>query len=407
MTAIATPLPEDIQAVRDGVLEFAKAEVLPRHAANRELFENPRKLYREDGRICDEALALVREVRMASAKAGFYSMSTPESLGGAGFGMLAYYVCWEELFRTCGPANWLMLYAISHWAFGPSRVLERVTPRAREEILGPMMAGEQSMCFGLSEPGAGSDASKLTTKAVTDGEGWRISGRKIWTSNSPVADYAIIFARTESEGGSGISAFLVPTTSPGFHIERIIKMFGGIGGDEAELRLEDVAVESWQLVGGLHQGFATAIYGVSIGRIYNSARAVGYGRWALEKALEHAKTREAFGKPISEYQGVSFPLAESAMELHAAHLMGLNAATLLDQGAPAVKELSMTKAYSVEIGVRAVDRAMQAHGAMGFTNEMHLVEAWHSLRAVNVADGTNEILRRTIAQRLMKGDVEV
>lgn len=95
------------------------------------------------------------------------------------------------------------------------------------------------------------------------------------------------------------------------------------------------------------------------------------------------------------------------MELHAAHLMGLNAAGLLDQGAPAVKELSMTKAYSTEIGVRAVDRAMQAHGAMGFTNEKHLVEAWHSLRAVNVADGTNEILRRTIAQRLFKGDVEV
>lgn len=283
MTAIATPLPEDIQAVRDGVVDFARAEVLPRHAAHREMFENPRKLFRKDGRICDEVLALVGEVRMASAKAGFYSMSVPEGLGGAGFGMLAYYVCWEELFRTCGPANWLMLYAISHWAFGPSQVLERVTPRAQNEILGPMMAGEQSMCFGLSEPGAGSDASKLNTEAI--GDGWRISGRKIWTSNAPVAGFCIVFARTESSEGSGISAFLVPSSSPGFHIERIIKMFGSIGGEEAELRFEDVKVEPWQLVGGLHQGFATAIYGVSIGRIYNSARAVGYGRWALEKAL--------------------------------------------------------------------------------------------------------------------------
>ena len=181
-------------------------------------------------------------------------------------------------------------------------------------------------------------------------------------------------------------------------------MFGSIGGDEAELRLEEIAVEPWQLVGELHQGFQTALYGVSIGRVYNSARAVGYGRWALEKALEYSKTREAFGKPIAEYQGVGFPLAESAMELHAAHLMGLNAAGLLDQGELAIKELSMAKAYAVEIGVRAVDRAMQAHGAMGFTNELHLTEAWHSLRAVNVADGTNEILRRTIWQRLLKGD---
>jgi alkylation response protein AidB-like acyl-CoA dehydrogenase len=412
MTAIAIPLPEDIEAVRNGLVKFARAEVLPRHATHRGLFKNPRRLYREDGRLGDEALALVREVRMAASKAGFYTMCVPESLGGAGLGMLAYYACWQELFRTCGPANWLMLYAISHWAFGPSRVLEAVTPRARDEILEPMMAGEKSMCFGLSEPGAGSDAARLQTQAVYDGEIWRINGRKIWTTNSPVADYCIIFARTESaedpQAGtakqSGISAFLVPTDAAGFHVERIIRMFGSIGGDEAELRLEDISVQPWQLVGTLHQGFQTALHGVSIGRIYNAARAVGYGRWALEIALEHAKTRETFGKPIAEHQGVSFPLAESAMELHGAHLMGLNAAQLLDQGGLAIKELSMAKAYSVEIGVRAVDRAMQVHGAMGFTNEMNLTEAWHALRAVNVADGTNEILRRTIAQRLLKGD---
>ena len=162
------------------------------------------------------------------------------------------------------------------------------------------------------------------------------------------------------------------------------------------------SIEAWQdglLVGGL--------YGVSLGRIYNSARAVGYGRWALELALEYAKTRKAFGQPIADYQGVTFPLAESATELHGAHLMGLNAALLLDQGAPAIKELSMAKAYSVQVGYRAVDRAMQTHGAMGFTNEVGLHHAWHALRIVNVADGTNEILYRGIVQRLLKGDVEL
>ena len=134
---------------------------------------------------------------------------------------------------------------------------------------------------------------------------------------------------------------------------------------------------------------------------------MGLGRWALEKALDYAKQREAFGQKIAEYQGVTFPLAESAMELHAAHLMGLNVATLLDQGAPAVKELAMTKAYAVQVGYRAVDRAMQTHGAMGFTNELGLHHAWHSLRIVNVADGTNEILNRSIVQRLLKGDIEL
>ena len=123
--------------------------------------------------------------------------------------------------------------------------------------------------------------------------------------------------------------------------------------------------------------------------------------------MQHAQLREAFGKPIAEYQGVTFPLADSAMELHAAHLMGLNAAALIDQGNAAIKELSMAKAYSVQVGYRAVDRAMQTFGAMGFTNEIGLYHAWHALRIVNVADGTNEILKRTVVQRLLKGDTEI
>ena len=411
MSAIAWELPEEVRAVREGLIDFARKEVLPRHDKHRDLFEDQRRLYREDGRFSDELKGLIGEVRRASAKAGYYNMCVPESLGGGGLAHLAYFVGWEALFHLCGPQNWLMLYVISHWAFGPSRLLEKVTPEARDKILAPMMAGEASMCFGLSEPGAGSDAAALATRAVPDGNAWRLTGRKIWTSNSPVADYCIVFAITDAERAAarkgGISAFLVPTSSPGFEVQRIIKLFGHIGGDEAELRLEDVPVEPWQLVGDLHQGFAAALYGVSLGRIYNSARAVGYGRWALEKALDYAQQRKAFGKAIAEYQGVTFPLAESAMELHAAHLMGLNVATLLDHGAPAVKELAMTKAYAVQVGYRAVDRAMQTHGAMGFTNELGLHHAWHSLRIVNVADGTNEILNRSIVQRLLKGDVEL
>jgi len=134
---------------------------------------------------------------------------------------------------------------------------------------------------------------------------------------------------------------------------------------------------------------------------------ISQGRWALEMALDHAKQREAFGAKISEYQGVSFPLAESATELHAAHLMGLNAATLLDRGDKALKELSMAKAYSVQAGLRAVDRAIQTHGGMGLTNEVGLVHAWQDLRIVNIADGTNEILTRMIAQRLLAGDLDL
>jgi acyl-CoA dehydrogenase len=411
MSAIAVELPSEIRAACDGLTAFARAEIMPRHEEHRALLEDPRKLYREDGRFSDDAVALIREVRRAAARAGFYTMCVPEALGGGGLGHLAYYAGWEHLFRLCGPRNWLMLYAISHWAFGPSRLLERVTDEARQRILEPMNAGDASMCFGLSEPGAGSDAAALATRAVPHGDGWKISGRKIWTTNAPVADYCIVFAITDAPSAAarkgGISAFLVPTNAPGFEVQRVIRLFGHIGGDEAELRLDDVFVEPWQLVGELNRGFEAALYGVSLGRIYNSARAVGYGRWALEQAIEYAKVRQAFGRPIADYQGVTFPLAESAAELHAAHLMGLNVAALLDQGEPAVKELSMTKAYSVQVGFRAVDRAIQAHGAIGFTNELGLYHAWHALRIVNVADGTNEILNRTVVQRLLKGDTEL
>lgn len=411
MAAIAFELPDTVEQVRDGIRAFAEQEVIPRHEKNRDLLEDPRRKYDEDGRLSAPVRALIKEIRMASAKAGYYHMCVPEALGGGGFGMQAYYVCWEELFHTCGPHNWMMLYALSHWAFGPSRLLEKVTDRARDEILGPLMSGEKSMCFGLSEPGAGSDASMIKTRARKDGDGWVIDGRKIWTSNAPIADYCILFAVTDVEKAAakkgGISAFLVPTDAPGFEVQRVVKLFGHIGGDEAELVFEDLRVEPWQVVGELDNGFGAALYGVSLGRIYNSARAVGLGRWSVELALEYAKQRIAFGKPIAEYQGVSFPLATAATELHAAHLMGLNATKLLDQGEAAIKELSMTKAYSVQVGLRAVDQAMQAHGAMGLTNEIGLAEAWQYLRIINIADGSNEILNKTIAQRLLKGDVDL
>ena len=390
MTAIAIEVPEEVKVASDGIVAFAEQEVMPRHTQFANLFEDPTRLYDKDGRFSNELIAVITEVRMASAQAGFFSMCVPEALGGAGLGHLAYYAAWEALFHRCGPKNWLMLYALAHWAFGPSKLLEQISDRAKTEYLPDLISGKKSMCFGLSEPDAGSDASRLQTKAVPDGNGWRISGRKIWTTNAPIADYCVVFAKMDE----GISAFMLPTDSEGFHIQRIIKLFGHIGGDEAEIALSDVYVEPWQRVGEIGKGFGAALYGVSLGRIYNSARSVGYGRWALEAAVEFSKVRTAFGQPISQYQGITFPLADSAMDLHAAHLMGINAAMLLDAGQPAIKELSMTKAFSVQKGLTAVDQAIQTHGAMGFTNELGLTEAWQALRVINVADGTNEILKK-------------
>jgi acyl-CoA dehydrogenase len=411
MSAVAFDMPEDVITVRDGVLRFVETEVVPRIEKNHALFEDQRQLYDETGRYSPPVQRLIRETRSLSAKAGFFAMCAPEELGGGGFGHLAYYVAWEAINRRLGSHTVLTPWVIAHWAFGPSRVLTQVTAEASERCLAGMMSGETSMCFGLSEPGAGSDASMLKTRAVKTDKGWRITGRKLWTTNSPTAEWCIVFAITDpakaERKAGGISAFLVPTSARGFAVESIVKLFGDAGGNEGALVLEDVEVEPWQLVGKLDEGFRIAVYGVSLGRIYNSARAVGLGRWALERAVEYSQQREAFGQKIANYQAVSHPLADAATELHAAHLLGLNAAMLLDRGERAIKELSMAKSYSVQAGFRAIDRAMQTFGGMGLTNEIGLVHIWHTLRIVNIADGTNEILARTISQRLLAGDLEL
>ena len=184
-------------------------------------------------------------------------------------------------------------------------------------------------------------------------------------------------------------------------------MFGDIGSDEAVLTFEQVRVGPEMVLGEIGKGFAIAMTGVSSGRVYNSARAVGLARWALEKGVAYAQEREAFGKPIAGHQGVAFPLAEAAMEVHAAHLVGLNCALLLDRGHPAIKELSMSKAFATEVAVRTIDRVIQTHGAIGFTNELGLVDAYHAVRKALVADGTSEILRRSIAERLFRGDTDL
>jgi acyl-CoA dehydrogenase len=411
MPAIALPYGDEILAMREGLDAFLKAEVFPRHARHEALLSDPRRKFGEDGRYSDAVHELIEEVRLASARAGFYTLCVPEEMGGGGMGMLAYFAFWERLFHACGAKYWLGHFAGSHWSKGPSRVLSGLSPAMREKLLPGLMSGHTTLCFALSEPGAGSDAMAIRTRAEPEGEGWRLSGSKIWTTNSPHADFAMVFAVTDPEAAArrrgGISLFLVPTDAPGFRREGVIRMWGSPGSDEAMLYFDGVRLEREQLVGELGRGFRTAMLGVSLGRLYNAARSVGMARWALEMAFDYAKVRETFGKPIAEYQGVTFPLAESAMEIHAAHLMGLNVAQLLDQGQPAAKELSMAKAYAVEAAARAVDRAMQTHGAMGFTNEMYLTDAYVMMRKINVADGTNEILRRAIVRAMLDGDVDL
>ena len=412
MSAIAFAQSEDLDDIIAGLDAFLVSEVVPRYETNREIMEEPRRYFSADGRYSPEVVQMMREIRMASAEAGYFNISVPEVMGGGGMGFGTYFACLEHVFRRCGGNRTFGQYAISHWAYGPSAVLSGLTDEAKERVLKPLLTGAQMRCFGMSEPDAGSDVARIRTTADSaQGGGWLLNGRKIWTSHAPIAEWMIVLAVTDRELSvqrrGGISAFMVPMNAPGVRVERVIRMWGEGGGQEAETAFEDVAVEPWQLVGTLNQGFRIGMQGVSLGRVFNCARAIGLGRWALEMAIEYTKSRVVFDRPISDYQGVMFPLAESFTELHAAHLLALNAAALLDAGQGAVKELSMAKMTAVRAGARAVDRAIQAHGAIGFTNELGLTEAYRHLRQVNVADGTNEILTRTIVNRLLKGDVAI
>lgn len=411
MTAIAYELAPEIEQLLEGLTTFVRQEVFARHERHAALLDDPRSLYLPDGRYAPAAADLIREVRMAAAEAGYYQMAVPASLGGYELGHVAYFAAIERIAHLCGARHWLGYFSVAHWASGPSPVLRNLSASARDQLLPAIMSGERSLCFGLSEPEAGSDAFMIQTRATPDGDGWRLDGSKIWTTNAPIADYAVVFAVTDKARADarkgGISAFLVPTDSPGFSINQIIRMWGSIGGNEGILQFDGVRLEPDQLVGELHDGFRIAMGGVNLGRIFNTGRAVGIARQAIETTLEHISLRKAFGQRLADFQGLTFPLADAATDVHAAHLMGINVAQLLDAGRPARKELSMTKGFAVRAATRAVDLAIQCHGAMGMTNEMHLAESYFTVRQANIADGTNEILKRAIAKELLGGDTSL
>jgi acyl-CoA dehydrogenase len=348
-------------------------------------------------------------VRVASAEAGYYTMFCPEAIGGGGLGPLASYETWEFLHHRYGPGRLLPYVVIAHWTNGPSYLLEHLTDELRQQVLDELMSGTKTTCFAMSEPDAGSDAWAMTTRAVRDGDWWVINGTKQWISNSPYADYALLFAVTDTalaaEHRGGISCFLVPTDTPGFAVDSVIKLFGHSGGNEGILSFTDVRIPAANLVGEVGGGFDLAVGGVSLGRMYNAGRSVGLARWAVEQTTEYAKLRSTFGHRLAEYQGVTFQLADSAIEIYAAKSMALDCARRLESGTPASREMAMVKAYTTEMCFRVYDRCMQIHGGMGLTNELRLHDGWHQARIVRIADGSGEVMRRNVARALLRGDV--
>jgi acyl-CoA dehydrogenase len=404
-----TSLPAGTEEILEGLHSFLRTEVIAVHDKHADLLDNPRNRYDAKGANVAEVEDLRRQVRMAAAEAGYYTMVVPESVGGSGEGAVTAYAAWELIYRICGPRYWLSHESLAHWATGPSFIFDQVSDAVRSAVLPRLMSGEQTMCFMMSEPGAGSDTWAMRTRAEPNGDGrWKLTGVKQWTTNGPYADHGLVFAVTDPDAVArrkgGITAFLVPTDAPGFRVDSVISLYGHIGGNHGILSLEEVEVTSDQIVGEFGNGLGLGLGGIALGRMYNSAKSVGLARWALDQALDYVVDRKTFGVTLMDHQGIAFPLAECATDIHAAHVLGLDTASRVDAGEPVLKEAAMVKVFSTEMATRVIDRVMQVHGGMGITSETYFAEAWQTVRTVQIADGSAEILRRLIAGRLAKGD---
>lgn len=403
-------VPPEAEEMARAVLTFIERYVEPIEREHEDLLENERNRYDERGLFVPEVLELKKQVRMASAEAGFYTMFGHEALGGGGLGEIALVHIQEELNRICGPHRPLVHEIVIPSVFtnGLSPILLELKPDVREKYIGGIASGEKTLCFGLSEPGAGSDVQRIRTRAVRDGDEWVINGSKQWITNAPYADYCILFAVTDPEANSnrrgGITAFFVDTTADGFDCSSVIPILGHVGSHIGIVTVEDLRVPEDHVIGTLHNGLALALLGISKGRLSMSAMCVGLARWALEMSIEYAQQRETFDAAIGDHQAIQIKLAEMAMDIYAAKSVVGRTASLVESKQRAIKETSMTKAMCTEMLGRVTDSAIQIHGAMGLTNELRLQEAWRHARTLRIPDGTSEIQRRTIAGRLLAGD---
>lgn len=394
----------------DALIRFIDREVAVLEHEHRALLASERTIYTEQGRYSPALLDLKRRVRMRSAELGFYTALSDEALGGGGLGAQAAVYIQARLNAHCGPERHLVQTVVlpSPFTNGLSPVLRHMNAAVLDTCRDELASGSKTMCFGLSEPDAGSDVFGMRTRAVRDGDHWVLNGTKQWITNAPYADYAMIFAVTDEAQAAtrrgGISGFFLPTSTPGFSVPSVIPVMGHLGADIGIISLENVRVPDTHRLGPVDRGLAVALDGVNAGRLSMAATCLGLAQWALDQALAYAKVRKTFGQPIADHQAVQFMLAECAMDIYATRSMITHCAWLVDEGRPATKEVSIVKAAATEMVGRVMDRAMQIHGGMGLTNELRLEAGFRWARTMRIPDGTSEIQRRTIARRLLDGD---
>ncbi|GAA2640366.1 acyl-CoA dehydrogenase family protein [Streptomyces spororaveus] len=371
-------LSEEQTAVRGLAREFTEREVVP-YAAE-----------------WDRSESVDRAIVKKLGALGFLGLTVPEEYGGSGGDHLAYVLVTEELGRGDSAVRGIVSVSLGLVA---KTVAAWGTEDQKRAWLPRLCSGDALGCFGLTEPGTGSDAGSLTTRAVREGDAYVLDGSKMFITNGTWADVVLLFARTGGEPGHrGISAFLVPTDTPGLTRREIHGKLGLRGQATAELVLDGVRVPASAMLGPEGKGFSVAMSALAKGRMSVAAGCVGIAQAALDAAVSYAAQREQFGRPIAHHQLVQELIADISVDVDAARLLTWRVADLIDSGQPFATESSTAKLFASEAAVRAASNALQVHGGYGYIDEYPVGKLLRDARVMTLYEGTSQIQKLLIGR---------
>ncbi|HKZ63440.1 MAG TPA: acyl-CoA dehydrogenase family protein [Thermoplasmata archaeon] len=376
-------LTEAQRLVRETARGFVDREIVPHAREWERNGEIPSALYRK------------------MAELGFLGAPVPVEYGGAGMDYVSFALLMEEISRGSSSVRTTVSVQTS---LSESTLMLFGSEEQKRAWLVPLAKGERFGAWALTEPEAGSDAANLQTTAKPEGGGWVLNGAKRFISNGGMADYVFVYAREPgTKGHEGLSCFMVPKGTNGFSVTNVetTTKLGLRASPTADLAFEDCRVPRDHLVGTRGKGWEQAMKTLNGGRLGIAAGAVGVARAALEAATKYAKDRRAFGRPIASFQLVREMIAESAVEVDAARLLTLRAAQLRDQGVDNTLEVSMAKLFGAQMAMRVCDRAIQVHGGYGFSGDFDVERYFRDARVLGLYEGTNEIQKLIIAERLL------
>ena len=368
--------------IRDAVRRYAREQIAPNAARWDKEHEFP------------------REALKGLAAMGLYGIAIPEEWGGAGLDYTAMAIACEEI--SAGDCATATIVAVNNLVAG---ILNGYGSAAqKEKFLKPLAQGQTIGAFLLTEPHVGSDASAITTRAERKGGEYVLNGVKQFITSGKNASIGIVFAVTSKDAGKrGISAFVVPTNTPGYVVARIEEKAGQRASDTAQVVFENCRVPAEHLLGQEGVGYRIALANLESGRINVAAQATGVARAALEAALAYAAERKSMGKTLMEHQAINFRLADMATQIEAARQLYLHAAALRDAGQPCIKEASMAKLFASEIAEKVCSDAIQIHGGYGYVADFPVERLWRDVRVTQIYEGANDIQRMVIGRVLAEG----